>query len=41
MPTKGMKGRALPGPVGYEQIAALAERGKARVGHFFEELNDV
>ena len=35
-----MKGRALPGPVGYEQIPALAERGKARVGHFFEELNE-
>jgi glutathione S-transferase len=37
---KGMKGRALPGPVGYEQIPALAERGKARVGHFFEMLNE-
>jgi glutathione S-transferase len=37
--TKGMKGRALPGEVGYEQIPALAERGKARVRHFFEELN--
>lgn len=37
---KGMKGRALPGPVGYEQIPALAERGKARVGHFFEALNE-
>jgi glutathione S-transferase len=38
--TKGMKGRALPGPVGYEQIPALAERGKARVGHFLEALNE-
>jgi glutathione S-transferase len=37
--TKGMAGRALPGPVGYEQIPALAERGKARIGHFFEVLN--
>ena len=37
---KGMKGRALPGPVGYEQIPALAERGRARVGHFYEVLNE-
>src|SRR5512132_739595 len=37
---RGMKGRALPGPVGYEQIPALAERGKARVGHFYEVLNE-
>ena len=35
-----MKGRALPGPIGYEQIPALAERGKARVGHFLEALNE-
>jgi glutathione S-transferase len=34
-----MKGRALPGPVGYEQIPALAERSKVRVGHFFEMLD--
>jgi len=38
--TPGMKGRALPGPVGYEQIPALAERGKARVQHFFEVLDE-
>ena len=36
---KGMAGRALPGPVGYEQIPALAERGRARVKHFFEVLD--
>ena len=33
-----MAGRALPGPVGYEQIPALAERGRARVGHFLDVL---
>lgn len=37
--TKGMAGRALPGPVGYEQIPALAHRGRARVAHFFEVLD--
>jgi glutathione S-transferase len=37
--TPGMKGRALPGPVGYEQIPALAERGRARVGHFMAMLD--
>jgi glutathione S-transferase len=31
--------RALPGPDDYEQIPALAERGRARVGHFFDRLN--
>lgn len=35
----GMKGRALTGPRNYEQIPELAERGKERVGHFFELLN--
>jgi glutathione S-transferase len=34
--TPGMKGRSLPGPDGYEQIPALAERGRARVRRFFE-----
>ncbi|WP_421791239.1 glutathione S-transferase family protein [Hyphobacterium sp.] len=33
---KGMKGRALTGPKNYDQIPALAERGRARVAHFFE-----
>lgn len=36
---KGMAGRALPGQVGYEQIPALAERGRARIKHFFEVLD--
>lgn len=34
-----MAGRALPGPVGYEQIPALAERGLARLRQFFVTLN--
>lgn len=38
--TPGFKGRALPGPHDYEQIPALAERGRLRVGHFFEQMND-
>ena len=35
-----MVNRALPGPVNYEQIPALAERGLARLQHFFVELNE-
>ena len=35
----GLKHRALPGPDDYEQIAALAERGRARLGRFFERLD--
>lgn len=35
----GLKGRALPGPDGYEQIPALAERGVARTIRFFEMLD--
>jgi len=31
-----MKGRALTGPKGYDQIPALAERGMARIAPFFE-----
>ena len=34
-----MAQRALPGPVDYAQIPALAERGLARVRHFFDALN--
>jgi glutathione S-transferase len=34
-----MAGRALPGPVNYAQIPELAERGRARVQHFFAALN--
>jgi glutathione S-transferase len=37
--TPGLKGRALPGPQNYEQIPALAERGRSRVGHFFQALD--
>ena len=35
----GLKGRALPGPDDYEQIPALAERGRARIARFFEMLD--
>jgi glutathione S-transferase len=35
---KGLKGRALPGPHDYEQISELAERGRARVQHFFQAM---
>lgn len=34
-----MAGRALPGPVDYAQIPALAERGLARLKHFLAALN--
>ena len=37
--TPGLKGRALPGPDGYEQIPELAERGRQRVQNFFEKLD--
>ena len=36
----GLKGRALPGPDDYEQIPALAERGRARVERFLEKLDE-
>jgi glutathione S-transferase len=36
---KGLKGRALPGPHDYEQIPELAERGRARLGHFFHDMD--
>jgi glutathione S-transferase len=36
---KGLKGRALPGPHDYEQIPELAERGRARLGHFFRDTD--
>jgi glutathione S-transferase len=35
-----MAGRALPGPVGYAQIPALAERGLARLQQFFATLDE-
>jgi glutathione S-transferase len=37
--TKGLKGRALPGPHDYEQIPELAARGRVRVGHFFRAMD--
>jgi glutathione S-transferase len=37
--TPGMKGRALPGPVGYEQIPALADRGLQRIRHFMRAVD--
>ena len=33
-----MKGRALPGPNDLEQIPALAERGRKRLGWFFDRM---
>src|SRR5947209_2333035 len=36
---RGLKGRALPGPHDYEQIPELAERGRARLGHFFHDMD--
>ena len=37
--TPGLKDRALPGPDNYAQIPALAERGRARLAHFFEQMD--
>lgn len=34
-----MANRALPGPVDYPQIPELAQRGLARIGHFFDALD--
>ena len=34
----GLKGRAIAGPHGYEQIPALAERGKLRLANFYADL---
>ena len=36
--TPGLKGRALPGSESYDQIPALAERGRARIQLFFAWL---
>jgi glutathione S-transferase len=33
----GLKGRAISGPHGYEQIAAIAERSRLRVANFYSE----
>ena len=35
----GLKGRAIAGPNDYEQIPALVERSKLRVGNFFSDLD--
>ncbi len=37
--TPRMKGRALTGPVDYEQIPALADRGRARVERFLDGVD--
>lgn len=36
---RGFQGRALVGPRGFEQIPALADRGRQRLGDFFATLN--
>jgi glutathione S-transferase len=36
---KGLTGRALPGPHDYVQIPELAERGRARLGNFFKDMD--
>ena len=37
----GLKGRALTGPESYEQIPEIAERGKKRLQHFFDSLDEL
>ena len=37
--TPGLKGRGLPGAGDYQQIPELAERGRARVQHFYQEMD--
>jgi len=37
--TPGLKDRALPGPDNYTQIPELAERGRARIARFFEQMD--
>ena len=37
--SKGFKGRALPGPVDFEQIPALVERGRMRSEQFFDRVD--
>jgi glutathione S-transferase len=34
----GLKGRAISGPHGYEQIAAIAERSRQRVANFYSDF---
>lgn len=35
----GLKGRAIAGPHGYDQIPALAERSRQRIVNFYSDLN--
>jgi glutathione S-transferase len=37
--TPGLRNRAIPGPDNHEQIPALAERGRVRVGSFFTAMD--
>ena len=37
---EAFKGRALPGPHGHEQIAALVDRGRRRLDIFFDKLDE-
>lgn len=37
---KGLAGRAIAGPHGYEQIPALVERGRQRVADFYADLEE-
>jgi len=39
--SKGFVGRATTGPVGYDQIPELAERGAARLRHFFAGIDQM
>lgn len=36
---RGLQERALPGPHDYPQIPALAERGRLRIAHFFQQMD--
>ena len=38
---QGFKGRALTGPVNYDQIPELAERGKQRIERFLDEVDNL
>jgi glutathione S-transferase len=37
---KGLKGHALTGPIGFEQIPGLVERGRTGASAFFERLDE-
>ncbi len=36
---RGFTGRALVGPINYDQIPELADRGRSRIKNFFKDLN--